>query len=332
VKYIKVQFKILSTIITVLLLFIFCSKKDDEIKKFDKSKFGILIANYGEKQNNKDRIQMFKDTLSYYVPNARDLLKIDDRYKLEIAIEKTNKTIIPGTVAVIGNENNISLFILLKKIGRDTTQIFIARKDISYEIADSMIVIVQKSESKKLHDLINNIITLYKLSISLELQKDRKFAEAAEILDGLNPLSAKNNKKLEIKDQFIGNLYLKEAATLQKEYQSADRDSLIKKAKEKFKNSIKDNPDNPNPYFSLGYIAAVEEGKPEEAIIEFEIAYLKKPDEYRYCWNLALAYVEQGNREKSVQILIEFLRSFGEKLNPERRGELQRLLKDLQSF
>ena len=243
---------------------------------------------------------------------------------------KTNKTIIPGTVAVIGNENNVSLFILLKKIGRDTTQIFIARKDISYEIADSMIVIVQKSESKKLHDLINNIITLYKLSISLELQKDRKFAEAAEILDGLNPLSAKNNKKLEIKDQFIGNLYLKEAATLQKEHQSADRDLLIKKAKEKFKNSIKDNPDNPNPYFSLGYIAAVEEGKPEEAIIEFEQAYLKKPDEYRYCWNLALAYIENNQRDSAIVKLEKFLKNQGDKIGPERRGEMQRLLNDIQ--
>jgi len=329
VNLIKVQFKILTIIITVLLLFVFCSKKDNEIKKFDQNKFGVLIANYGEKQNNKNRIQTFKDTLNYYVPKEIDSLNIEERYKQEIEIEKANKTIIPGTVAKIGQQNNVSLFILLKKIGKDTIQIFIARKDISYEIADSTILLVYKSENKILSDLKNNIITLYKLSISLELQKDRKFREAAVLLGGLDSLSTKNNKKLEIKDQFIGNLYLKEAATLKKDYESAKRDSLIEEAKEKFKNSIKNNPDNPNPYFNLGYITAVEEGKPGEAIKRFEEAYSKKKDEYRYCWNLALAYVEQGNREKAVQILNEFLTKYGDKISPERKGEMKRLRDDL---
>lgn len=330
---IKVQFKILTIIITVLLLFVFCSKKDNEIKKFDQNKFGVLIANYGEKQNNKNRIQTFKDTLNYYVPRARDSLKIvDERYKQEIEIEKTNKTIIPGTVATIGQENNVSLFILLKKVSEDTIQIFIARKDISYEIADSLLLIVQKPDNEKYRELINNVISLYKLSISLKLQKDRKFAEAADLLNELTPLSTKNNKKLEIKDQFMGNLYLKEAAALKKEYQSSTRDSLIKKAKENFKNSIKDNPENPNPYFNLGYIAAAEEGKLEEAIKRFEKAYSKKKDEYRFCWNLALAYVEQGDRVRAVQILDEFLKNYGDKISSERKGEMERLLNDIKNI
>ena len=182
----------------LILLNIVCSKdKEVEIRPFEENIFGILIANYENGHNNSKRMQEMKDSLNYHLPKDINSLNLIDEYTELIEIQSVNRTILSEEYNEIGKTKNVALFVLLQVVNENTIKIYIARKDISYEIADNFLCIVEK-ENKKYHKLMQNISSLYKLSISLDLQKNRRFEEADSLLKKVSPLSTKNNNNFDV--------------------------------------------------------------------------------------------------------------------------------------
>ncbi len=166
---------------------------------------------------------------------------------------------------------------------REKLELKFHRREYVQSMTDNIVALWQFMNGKRAFDASS---AAQQPAVLTLLAAQRSFAEGKQLFEQLNALTG-NSRELE---------------------------EIVSQTETAMRRSLQHDSLNDDAYNILAHLKVRYQNDYEEASKLYEEAQTLKPGKYEYNWNLAQSYHEQGKKTEAVQVLQNYLDTYGERL------------------